>query len=520
MTIRVINDHYVLPTDAPGKLQALFPQAKTARVKGQDYCAVPFSLEACRVLNNIGIKAPSPILTQYDWPGRYRPRWYQLQTAEFFTLHLRCYCLSEMRTGKTLSSLWAADYLRQAKKIRRTLIVAPLSTIYDVWEQNIFESFPLRTFTVVYGSRQKRKDLLARPSDFYIINHHGLKLIEDDLAKRQDIDLVIVDELAELRSAKNKNGVLWAPMNRVLNKQGIVRAAWGLTGTPTPNEPTDAFGQCKLITPENYKGHFTSFKNETMLQFGPFKWVPKKNCAETVARVLKPSIRFERTVCSNMDPCYIDRRAQMSEEQDKAYKQMIRQASTELRGQTVTAVNAAVLLSKLIQIACGVAYGADGSLVKFDFGPRLKVLQELIEENNEKVLVFVPFTGALDTLATELRKRWSVAVVDGGVSPGKRAQIFRDFRAQSDPWIILANPDTMAHGLDLTAASLSIWYAPYLKAAKVQQANARTDGSKQTAKIDIAHIYATAEEKRAYAVLREKGRLQDVVLALANGGPK
>jgi len=82
----------------------------------------------------------------------------------------------------------------------------------------------------------------------------------------------------------------------------------------------------------------------------------------------------------------------------------------------------------------------------------------------------------------------------------------------------MANPDTMAHGLDLTTASLSIWYAPYLKAAKVQQANARTDGSKQSAKIDIAHIYATAEEKRAYDVLLGKGRFQDVVLEMTNNG--
>jgi len=518
MTIRVLNDHYVLQTDNAGQFRALFPDLKEAVVQGRQFVAVPHTLEVARVLNNIGVKVQSPIRTQYDWPGRYTPRWYQRDTAEFFTFYSRCYCLSEMRTGKTLSALWAADYLRRAGKIRRTLIAAPLSTIYDVWEQNIFESFPLRTFAVLHGSRQKRLDLLAQPHDFYIVNHHGVGLIEEALASRPDIDLVIVDELAELRSAKNKKGVLWAPMNRVLNKQGIVRSAWGLTGTPTPNEPPDAFGQCKLITPENYRGHFTSFKQETMLQFGPFKWVPKKGAEESVARILKPAIRFKRTVCSTMEPCFIDRRAQLSAEQERAYKQLRNQAATDLRGQTVTAVNAAVLLSKLIQVSCGVAYDAEGKLVKFDFGPRLKVLEELIEANNEKVLVFVPFTGVLNTLATELRKRWSVAVVDGSVSASRRAQIFREFRSLPDPWIIMANPDTMAHGLDLTTASLSIWYAPYLKAAKVQQANARTDGSKQSAKIDIAHIYATAEEKRAYDVLLGKGRFQDVVLEIANNG--
>jgi len=518
VTVRVIKDHIVVKTATPGRLRALFPEVREAIIGPDTYCAVPNSLDCARVLNNIGIPVPSPIMSYYDWPGRYKPRWYQHETSSFLTLNPRCYCLSAPRTGKTLSSLWAADYLRTIGKVQKTLIVAPLSTLWDVWEQNIFESFPFRTFCVLYGTRAKRIELLSKPFDFYITNHHGVQLLEKDLRERPDINLVIIDEIAELRNSKNKSGTLWAPMNRVLNQQNIVRSAWGLTGTPTPNEPPDAFGQCKLITPENYKGHYTSFKNETMVRFGPFKWVERRGAEEAVARILKPSIRFERSVCSDMEPCFIERRAQMSDEQTKAYKQLIQQAATEVRGSTVTAVNAAVLASKITQIACGCVIAADGSIARLDFGPRLGVLKELIEGNTEKVIVFVPFTAVLDALATELRKHWSVAIVDGGVSPSKRTQIFRDFRTLKDPHILLAQPDCMSHGLDLTAASLSIWYAPHTKAAKYQQANARTDGSKQTVKIDIAKIYATAEERRIYSVLEGKGNFQDVVLALAREG--
>ena len=524
MTPRIINDNIVVPTNNPGQLRALFPQIKEATIQGQTFCAVPHTLEAARVLNNIGIKAQSPIRTQYDWPGRYTPRWYQIDSAEFFTLNFRAYCLSSMRTGKTLASLWAADYLRRIGQIKRTMIVAPLSTIYDVWQQNIFESFPLRTFSVLHGSRQKRLDLLAQPCDFYIVNHHGVRMIEKELADRPDIDHFIIDEVATFRSAKNKRtkekkgGVLWAPLNEVLNNQGIVRSAWGMTGTPTPNEPTDAFGQCKLVTPENYSGHFTSFKHETMMQLSQFKWVPKRTAADSVARLLRPSIRFERTVCTDMEPCLIDRRAELSKEQETAYKQLVNQAVTELNGSVITAVNAAVLMSKLIQVASGVAINTSGDLTKFDFGPRLAVLEELIEENNEKVLVFVPFTGVLDALAEKLRKRWSVAVVDGGVSINARTKIFREFRTLKDPHILVCHPRVMAHGLDLTAASLAIWYAPHMNAEDFQQANARIDGSRQTVKIDIARIYATAEEKRAYAVIDGKDKFQNIVLDLSRKG--
>jgi len=512
---RIIKGHIVVQTDKAGQLKAIFPSIKEAIIQGQLFHAVPFTVESATILNNLGIKVQSPIRTQYDWPGRYTPRWYQVETAEFFTLNMRAHCHSAQRTGKTLSSLWAADYLRRAGRIKKTIIVAPLSTLWDVWEQNIFESFPLRTFAVLHGTREKRLRLLNTPCDFYIINHHGIKIIEKDLAKRDDIDHIIIDEVATFRNSRAKT--LFKPLDRVLNKQKIIRTAWGLTGTPTPNEPPDAFGQCKLVTPENYSGHYTSFKRETMVQFSQFKWVSKKGAEQSVARILRPSIRFERNVCTDMEPVYIDRRAQLSAEQQKAYKQLINLAVTEAQGSTITAVNAAVLLSKLVQVACGVVIAADGSLVEVDFGPRLAVLEELIEENNEKVLVFVPFTGVLDALATELRKKWSVDVVDGRTTTNRRNQTFRDFRTLKDPHVIVCHPQVMAHGLDLTTASLSIWYAPFCKPEIYQQANARTDGSRQKVKMDIAHIYATAEERRIYTTLKEKGRFQDIVLALAGG---
>ena len=514
--VKIVNNHLVIPVKHPGKLRTIFPDVKEATVAGQLYCALPHTLDVAKVLNNLGLKVPSPIRTQYDWPGTFTPRWYQTDTSEFFTLNSRCHCHSSMRTGKTLAALWASDYLQRKKEVKRTLIVAPLSTLWDVWEQNIFEHFPLRTFTVLHGSREKRLKLLAEPYDYYIVNHHGMGIIEKELRKRTDIDLVIVDEVAVFRNARAKT--LWKPLNEVLNNHSIPRRAWGMTGTPTPNAPTDAFGQCKLITPENYSRHFTAFKRETMLQVNTFRWVPRRNSEQMVSKVLSPAIRFERSVCTTMEPCFIERKAELSAEQKKHYKELIRAASTEVQGSTITAVNAAVLISKLVQTACGVVIDSDGGLVRVDFGPRLAVLEELIAENDEKVLVFVPFTGVLEALATELRKKWTVAVVDGSVSARKRTDIFRAFRTTEAPHILLCHPEVMAHGLDLTTASLSIWYAPFWKAEIYQQANARTDGSKQTVKIDIAHIYATPDELRIYNVVKEKGRLQDVVLALSKGG--
>lgn len=521
---RVVKGHYLVQTNNPGQLQAVFPNVKAATIKGQTWVAVPYDLDSARVLTNMGVKVQSPIRTEYDWPGRFTPRWYQHDTAEFFSLNPRAHCLNAPRTGKTLSSLWASDYLRQAGKVKRTLIIAPLSTLDDVWVQNIFESFPLRTFAVLHGSRAKRLELLAKPHDYYVINHHGIRLIEEALADRPDVNLLIIDESAEFRNSRTPT--LWKPLNRILNKQGHDRWAWGMTGTPTDVAVTDAFGQSKLITPNNFPGHFTSFKIATMQQVSQYKWVPKKGWEDTVNRVLKPSIRFDRSVCTDMEPCVTFRKAELSKEQSKAYKEFSRQAVADIRGDVVSAVTASSVAQKLVQVACGCVYDNEGEVIKLDFGPRLAVLKEMIRGNQEKVVVLVPFTGALRALEQELKLKkkadgtttgWSTCVVDGSVSKTKRDRIFKEFRNNKDPHIMIAHPKCMSHGLDLCAASLIIWYAPHNKSTWTQ-ASARIDGSKQEVKIDIAHIYATQEERVMYRVIQEQGKMQDVLLELAKGG--
>ena len=524
--MRIINNNLVFETKAPGQIKALFPQVKFAAMNGRRYCALPHTLDVARVLNNIGLKAPSPIRTQYQWPtagGRYTPRWYQVDTAEFLTLNPRAHCHNSPRTGKTLATLWAADFLRKQGRIQSTLIVAPLSTLWDVWEQTIFETFPFRTFTVLYGDSKKRLQLLEEPSDFYIINHHGVTIIESALKHRPDINHCIYDEVAIVRNggkrrkADGPQGTLYEPINRVINDQGIDRTIWGMTGTPTPNAPTDAYGQSKLITPWHVKGKsFTAFKQETMMKVGEHVWVPLRSSSEQVSRVLKPSIRFERAVCTDMEPVHFYRRTELTKQQVKAYTDLKRKSLMELEGQKVTAVNAAVMMSKLLQVALGSVLDVNKEVVSIDCTPRMKLLEELVEANDEKVLVFVPFTAAVDAVAAHLGKRWEVAIIDGRVSTGKRNAIFKEFRTNRNLKVIVCHPGTMAHGLDLTSASLAIWFAPINKAELYQQANARIDGSKQKVKMDVAHIYATAEEQRTYSVLQGKGRMQDVVLGMSN----
>jgi SNF2 family DNA or RNA helicase len=505
LTARVIHDHLVAPLAGASRL---FPDARTSVVDGQEWVAVPHTLDACRIMQNLGIRCPSPIRSQYDWPGRYKPMAHQITTAEFLTLHRRGFLLSGMGTGKSISTLWAADYLIEAGAVQRAIIVAPLSTLERVWGDEIFLSFPRRSFVVLYGDRAKRRALAREDHHFYIINPDGIHAVADILSRREDIDLVIIDEVAEYRNAQTEK---WKRLNALLTP---TRRAWGLTGAPTPQAPTDAYAQVKLLRPEAVANlSFTRFRMATMMQFGTYQWTEKPDAQEQVFNLMQPAIRFRKSDVIDLPPTTTqERECALSPEQRRHYVKLVKESVTEIQGTAVTAVNAGVLLGKLVQAATGVVYGQDGAFLRIDAGPRLSVVEEVIEESEGKVIVFVPLTGALQMLAEHLSRRWTVDVVDGSVSKTRRDLIFQSFQKDTNPHVLIAHPRTMAHGLNLTAATTIVWYAPYASHAVYEQACERVARPGQTRSTAVVHISGTPVERKIYKALRDRKQMQAVLL--------
>jgi len=516
--LRVVKNHIILPLVDPVAFAKVFPTVKTAKVNGSFVAALPHDVKSVRLLQNRGYNVPS-LLTSYNWPGKFTPYCHQRSMADFFVVNPRAYNLSGMGTGKTASALWATDFLMRQGEVKKTLIVAPLSTLDRVWAQELFHVLPHRRFHILYGSRLKRLDLLKDvKADFYIINHDGVEIIADALAKRPDVNHVIYDELAAARNARTHRA---RTMFAILNRQNIPRSAWGLTGTPTPTAPTDCFGQIRLLTPERYTKGFRTIQNELMTQVSQFKWVPKHGSAERVYELMRPSIRFALEDCLDLPPTiYQERECELTPQQMKHYKEMERQCFTEIQGTSISAVNAGVLLGKLCQASLGIMYDGAGGVVDMDFGPRLKVLKEVIEECDEKVIVFVPYTGALNRFYDELKNHWSVEVVDGSVSASKRNRIFKDFQETAQPRVILAHPGTMAHGLTLTAATTIVWAAPVTSTETFLQANARISRPGQTKTAHIVMLHGSKVERRLYQTLKDRRKLQDLVLELAKEGRK
>jgi SNF2 family DNA or RNA helicase len=365
----------------------------------------------------------------------------------------------------------------------------------------------------VYGTRARRQKLLTEKSDLYIINTDGIKTILEDLKERDYIDLIIVDEIAMFRNGGTDR---WKTLNEICNKQKP-RRVWGLTGMPTPNEPTDAWAQCRIVVPQNpdVPKYFGKFRDMVMKQQNQFKWVAKEDANETIKTMMQPAIRFALDDCVDLPPqIFMTRDVSMSTEQKNAYKQMVAKLSTEYQGGKILAVNEAVKANKLIQIACGVAYGKDGEQIVLPNKERIEVLKETIEESEGKVIIFVPLTGVLEMLEKELSSTWDIATVHGGTSKAERDEIFSNFQKTKEPHVLIANPATMSHGLTLTAATNIIWYAPVHSNDIYEQACARVRRPGQNKTTVIVHIAGSEIERRIYARLRDKQKMQGLLLEL------
>jgi len=440
---------------------------------------------------------PNSILSDYNWPGKFKPFAHQKQTSEFLTLNRRAFCFNEQGTGKTASVIWACDYLMKLGILRRVLVICPLSIMKSAWQADLFKFAIHRTCDVAYGEAKRRTKLINNGAEFVIINYDGVEIVKDAIING-GFDLIVVDEA---NAYKNAQTARWKTL-RDINK--TVKGMWMLTGTPAAQSPEDAFGLAKLVNPTNTPKFFGQFRDSVMYKISTFKWTPKPQAEAIVHKVLQPAIRFEKSQCLDLPSVtYVERDAPLTPQQIKYYIMLKKQMTMSAGGEQITSVNAAVNLNKLLQISGGAVYSDTGEVVEFDVSNRLNVIQEVINEASHKVLIFVPFTHTIQLLKNFLTKKGIPAeVINGQVSVNKRHSIIQRFQEEDDIQVLIIQPQAASHGLTLTAANVIIWYSPVSSVETYLQANARIDRPGQVNPMTVVHIKGSPIETRLYNMLQ------------------
>lgn len=478
------------------------------------------SWQSSRAFDMSQLRVP---FAEYAWPSRspdFKPFQHQIETVVFLLQNKRAYNFSDLGTGKTLSHLWCADFLQVNEKVKQVLVVSPLSTMQSVWGSEIFFNFPHRKYRIAHGDRASRLAAINSNADYIIINHDGVSIpeVEAAIIKKVisgQIGLILIDELTAFKKHTTNRS---KAMQRICNAAGLKCGVHGITGAPTPNKPTEAYGQAKVVNPTNpnLPKYFKQFQQMVEYQVGPYLWLPMEDADKKVGQILQPAIRFKRDDCIDIPECqYVERIVEFTPQQKAVYAKMKDDLLVEYDQGEITAVNAAVKMTKLLQIAAGSVKDDNGNVMQLDSSSRDDQLWEIFEETGQtKLVVFAAFRASIAHLEDFFRaKKVKVASIHGSVDHKTRADHIRDFQ-DGDLQVLVIQPQSSAHGITLTASNTIVWYSLIASGEVHVQANGRITRAGQKRKQLIYYLIGCKAEQRLLSLLKDKGDMSHRVLNL------
>ena len=493
-----------MPNETCKLIQDHIPKAKiTTQRDSLSDMVVYWGIDEMIKLNQLVLfnkPLPSPITRDYKWSGRFHPFDHQKVTSEFLSTHTRAFCFNEAGTGKTSSVLWASDYLMNEGKIKRVLIICPLSIMTSAWKNDIYNTCIHRVPGVAHGSADDRRAIISNPQyEFVIINYDGVAIVKDDI-KKAKFDLIVVDEA---NAYKTVSTARWKTLNSILEP---TTKLWMMTGTPASQSPVDAYGLARLVCPHRVPKFSSAWKDIVMFQVSRFKWMPRPGSQVKVHKTLQPAIRFAKNDCLDLpDVLHQTREIPLTPQAKKYYDQLKKDFLFEASGQEVTSVNAAANMTKLLQISGGAVYTDDKKVIDFDISPRLKELIDVVEQTDNKVLVFVPYRHTIDIVYNNLlNNNITAEIINGDVSANERTRIIKEFQSADDPRVLVIQPQSASHGVTLTRADTVVFWSPVMSVEVYLQCIARIDRVGQKNKMTVVHLQGSDIERKMYAMLQGK----------------
>ena len=99
-------------------------------------------------------------------------------------------------------------------KVRRVLILCPLSIMHSAWMGDINNSIIHRSAVIAHHPQASRRiEMIQHDYEIVITNYEGLNLIANEVCNDGRFDLVIVDEANAYKTSSTKR---WKALNSIL----------------------------------------------------------------------------------------------------------------------------------------------------------------------------------------------------------------------------------------------------------------------------------------------------------------
>lgn len=445
------------------------------------------------------------------------PHKYQLTAINHVINVPKCGLFLDMGLGKTVSTLTAIKELKYNRfQVNKVLIIAPKKVAEGTWSKEKDKWNHTKDFRVslVLGSQQKRIKALSVNADLYIINRENIPWLVDYLRNDWYFDTVVIDESSSFKNSRSKR---FKALKMVLPK---INRLIELTGTPSPNGVEDLWAQIYLLDQgtrlEKYITHFRAKYMEPN----------KRNRSQIFDYKIKDGVYDSiinkiSDICISMksedylelpDLSYNEIPVILNDKARRDYDKMERDFVLELEGaeDDITAVNAAALSNKLLQISNGAVYDSSGIYTEVH-DAKIEAFLELVERlQGKSLLVFYNFQHDRDRIKRALEKS------DLIVKELKTTQDEDDWNAGKID-ILLTHPASAAYGLNLQEGGNHVcWFGLSWNLEHYQQANKRLHRQGQKEKVIIHHLVTqgTRDEDVMRALDNKAGVQEEIMQSL------
>jgi SNF2 family DNA or RNA helicase len=418
----------------------------------------------------------------------------QIEAVAFLSQIDKGMILAPVGAGKTAITLTAMKEALDTGRVRRFLVIAPKRVCTDVWTIEPAKWAPSLTVSIAVGSYAQRLNAFNKPSQVVVTNYETL-LSTPPLV---GFDGIVFDELTVL---KNPSGKRFKALFALIKN---FKVRWGLTGSFTSNGLIDVFGQCKIIDETLLGKTKTAFyqKYFIMLNRGYVEWIAKATSLAEIMEVIKPATYLIDTqeYMDTLPPLNVVR---VNCTMDmKMYNKMKNDFIVQFEDIEFRAMNAAVVVSKLQQMASGFLYSEDEtawfSRHKFDR------LDEILEENQHaNTIIVYNFQAELE----ELKRRYPKAqTIDqqGVISSWNAGRVE----------LLLVHPKSAGHGLNLQfGGSKMVFLSLPWSLDRYEQTIGRLHRSGQKSAV-YCYVLLTDKtvDERIFASLHDKRAISDIAL--------
>lgn len=419
--------------------------------------------------------------------------------------------LVEMGCGKSLISVAVAGALFGEEKVKKLLIVCPLS-ICGVWEEEFskFADFEYN-LKVLKGSLEKKAETLyslqGQALQIAVVNYESVWRIEGQI-KNWHPDMIICDESHKIKS----HNIAASKSLHKLGEKTMYKLI--LTGTAITNKAIDIFSQYKFLEPRIFGKSFYTFRNHyfDMAGYGNHTPVLKESMKNELKNKVH-SIAFvaNKSECLDLpETTDIVRYVELEPYAMNTYKHLVRDSFAELQNSEITVTNVLTKILRLSQLTGGFLGDDEGKKIHQISKAKLNALEDIIDEvtvSGKKLVVmarFIPEIEAIKKLLVD--KGLHFSIITGEIK--NRANEIAKFQNDTDVLVFVGQIATAGLGITLTAASTMVFYSLDYSMSNFEQAKARIHRTGQ--RENCTYIYLIASntvDKKIMKALKNKVNL-------------